>query len=218
MSTSTVPDSRESRKLQEAIDEVRESASDPLHLAFLTRAMKAVTRLSRTLSEDLLGEATSSSSDYEVLAAALGAAPELPMDETDAAWLRAKLRGVEAKRQLLEDEGGTASSSELAQLLGISRQAVDKRRRNNTLLAVQAGGRGYRYPVWQVVDGRALAGLEDVLEALADHDPWMTLQFFLRENLRLDNQRPLDVLREGSDESLEDVLAAARTYGEQGAD
>jgi hypothetical protein len=106
----------------------------------------------------------------------------------------------------------------LAKLLGISRQAVDKRRRNNTLLAVQAGGRGYRYPVWQVVDGRALAGLEDVLEALADHDPWMTLQFFLRENLRLDNQRPLDVLREESDDSLEDVLAAARTYGEQGAD
>ncbi|MFP4600030.1 MAG: hypothetical protein ACLFVJ_17365 [Persicimonas sp.] len=170
------------------------------------------------MNDDLLGEATSLGSDLEVLVSALSAAPELPLDETDSAWLKAKLRGIEAKRNLLETEGGTASSSELAELLGVTRQAVDKRRRKNQLLAVQAGGRGYRYPVWQVVDGRTLSGLQQVLGELAEHDPWMTLQFFLRQNSRLGDKRPLEVLRARSDEDRHEVLAAARAYGSQGAD
>lgn len=208
----------ESRQLRKALNAFQEAAVDPLHRAFLTRTLHAIAELANRLNDDLLGEATSLGSDIEVLASALSAAPDLPLDETDSAWLKAKLRGVEAKRKLLESDGGTASSSQLAELLDITRQAVDKKRKNDQLLAVQTGGRSYRYPVWQVVGGETLFGLQEVLGELSDEDPWMTLQFFLRENPRLDGKRPLDVLRKKSDEGLKAVLAAARTYGEHGAD
>lgn len=213
-----VHDRGEEDPLHEVLEEFKQTADDPLHRAFLTRALQALNELATHLSDDAIGDATSLSSDFEVLAAALSAAPDLEFDEIVSAELKAKLRGVEAKRKLLEADGGTASSSELGELLGLTRQAVDKRRRDNRLLAVQTGGRAYRYPVWQVDGGETLFGLEEVLEALADHDAWMTLQFFLRENPRLGDERPLDLLRTEDEGKFDEVLAAARTYGVQGAD
>jgi len=213
-----VGDRSDGDRLGKVLEEFKHSAEDPLHRAFLTRGLQALSELATHLSDEALGDATSSSSDFEVLAAALSAAPDLEFDDTDSAELKAKLRGAEAKRKLLEAEGGTASSSELGELLGLTRQAVDKRRRDNRLLAVQTGGRVYRYPVWQVDGGETLSGFEEVLKVLADDDAWMTLQFFLRENPRLGNERPLDLLRAGGDKKLEEVRTAARTYAVQGAD
>lgn len=138
--------------------------------------------------------------------------------DTDDGQSDSLRRGVEAKRKLLESDGGTASSAEVADLLGLTRQAVDKWRRDNRLLAVQTGGRSYRHPVWQFDAGDILFGLEEVLDVLSEHDPWMSLQFFLRENPRLDDERPLDLLRDEDEDKFDRVLAAARTYGRQGAD
>lgn len=210
-------DNARPRQFEKALDAFEQTAADPLHRAFLTRVLQAATKLANNLSDELLGEATSSSSDFEVLVSALSSTSDSPLSPTDSALLKAKLRGVETKRKLLEAEGGTASSSELAELLGITRQAVDKRRKNSQLIAVQLSGRGYQYPLWQVVDGTTLLGLPEVLGELSDHDEWMTLQFFLRENPRLKN-RPVELLRKESNDALERVLAAARTYGTQGAD
>lgn len=123
---------------------------------------------------------------------------------------RARLRGLRAKQQLLEAEGGSVSGRELAQALGMTRQAVDKRRLNNTLIGIDFGKRGYAYPVWQV----GLRGLDAVLAELAEYDPWTQALFMLSANSWLDGETPLAVLRRGD---LHDVVAAARLYGEQTA-
>ena len=107
----------------------------------------------------------------------------------------------------------------MGELLGISRQAVDQRRRKGELLALQPGGkRAYRYPAWQLEEGGTLPGLKNILAILERHDPWMRLQFFLREHPRLGGKRPLDVLREKRGAEMDRVLDAAKTYGEHGAD
>lgn len=122
----------------------------------------------------------------------------------------ARIRGVRAKRQLLEAEGGAVSGRELAQALGITRQAVDKRRLRNALIGIDLGKRGYAYPVWQV----GLAGLDTVLAELAEYDPWTQTLFMLSANPWLEGETPLAALRRGERDA---VLAAARLYGEQTA-
>ena len=126
----------------------------------------------------------------------------------------AKLRGAEGQQRLLKAGGGVLSAEETAKLLAISRQAVDKRRRQGQLLGLIQGRRGYAYPAWQFENGRAIKDLEKVLEALRDHDPWMQVTFFLNSNDRLAGMSPLDVLRAGETGR---VVSAAAEFGEQGA-
>ena len=127
---------------------------------------------------------------------------------------RARLRGVPARKQLVELAGGVLSSDEVAELLGLTRQAVDKRRRAGRLLALAFGKRGHRYPAFQFVEGRLLPGLEQVLAALKAHDPWTQLSFFVNRSSDLNDESPVTVLRKGN---LEAVLRAAHAVGEHGA-
>lgn len=119
----------------------------------------------------------------------------------------ARLRGLAVKRSLLELEGGAVSGQKMASLLGISRQAVDKRRKRGTLIGLDLGRRGYAYPVWQV----ELSGLEEVLAVLGELSPWAQAGFFLAPNTWLNDQAPLVALRAGEKDA---VLRAASLYGE----
>jgi len=128
---------------------------------------------------------------------------------------KARLRGHLAMRELLNADGGALTASQMADVLGISRQAVDKRRKAGQLLAVALPRRGLLYPAWQITEsGAPLGGLVEVLAELRGHDPWARARFFVTGNDRLGGNRPLDVLREGA---LEAVLEAARGFGEHGA-
>jgi hypothetical protein len=130
---------------------------------------------------------------------------------------KARFRGVIAMRQMLGAEGGTLSGQQVAELLGITRQGVDKRRKAGQLLAVEAPRRGYLYFAWQFTDaGEELPGLVDVLKALGEHDPWAQARFFLSGNARLRGKRPLDLLRAGARE-LDRVLLAAGAFAQHGA-
>src|SRR5438128_536122 len=104
----------------------------------------------------------------------------------------ARLRGIEARRQLLAAEGGTVGIQQVATLLNISRQAVYKRYRAGRLLAVDCGRHGYAFPSWQLVPGGVLPGLEKTLRALPDLDPWMKLAFFLGATVALKEVNPLE--------------------------
>jgi len=110
-------------------------------------------------------------------------------------------------------EGGTVDVETAARALGISRQAVDRRRRANTLLGLPVGRRGYRYPLWQFVPSGVLPGLAPVLRQLAADGPWFSAAWLLGPNSRL-GTRPLDILRNGDSDA---VMQAARAYGEEGA-
>lgn len=178
---------------------------------FLARAIQALV----TLSEEVpVEEATAAPSDYDLFLTLLQQPEVIQALPSRDPLAEARIRGLMAKRQLLEAEGGWMSSDEVAKVLGIKRQAVDKRRINGKLIALPAG-RSYVYPEWQFVNGQTLSGLEQVLKCLGVHDPWMQTAWMLNGNSRLEGQSPLNLLRrEGN---LEVVLDAAQLYGEQGA-
>lgn len=126
--------------------------------------------------------------------------------------LPARLAGMEARHQLLDLGGGVYTAEQMAVVLGISRQAVDNRRKRSKLLAVTLGRRGNFYPTWQIHEGRVLEGLAVVLAELHDRDPWTQLAFMLNPNTWLDDETPLEVLRRGL---VDQVRDAASAYGEQ---
>jgi hypothetical protein len=123
----------------------------------------------------------------------------------------ARLRGLQVKQNLLTDDGQPLNSAAVAEILGISRQAVDKRRKSGKLLAVSLGKRGYFYPVFQFGNGELLTGLEEILEVLAKFDPWTQLMFLKTGDLRLGNRTPLECLIDGE---VFAVIEAANCYGE----
>jgi len=129
---------------------------------------------------------------------------------------RAYVRGLEARQQLTEAEGGSLSSDDTARVLGISKTAVLKRLEAGRLLAwreerLQAA----RFPLWQFdKHGHVLAGLEQALAILSQDerlDAWGKVLFFLQQKSSLEGQRPLDLLRSGK---VKEVCVAAHAYAE----
>jgi hypothetical protein len=198
------------RPLGQAISSL-EKTQNPV---FVSRALQAVAELAKELPDERIEEATSAPNDYLVLLNAMNA-PSVVAQLTEKDPLAsAKLRGVEAQWKLLQAGGGVLSADEAAKLLGISRQAVDKRRKRGQVIGLVQGRRGYAYPAWQFEGGRTIADLEQVLKALHVRDPWMQMSFFLNGNDRLDGRSPLELLRAGNSSK---VLWAAAEYGEQSA-
>lgn len=184
------------------------------HPAFYSRILRAFRRLEDDLPSTLIDEATAAPTDYLVAVEALSSAPETTQLNAEDPFIAAKFRGLRRKQQMLEAAGGTLTSEQVAEILGISRQAVDKRRASNQLLALTQGRRGYSYPSFQFEDGKTIPGLEEVLRELKDLDPWMQMVFFTSCNERLGGSTPLEKLRKGL---VKEVEAVARGYGEQGA-
>jgi hypothetical protein len=181
---------------------------------FVTRALNAVADIAERNPEQSLAAPATAPSDWEVLLRAL-ATPELVDLSTSSSPLaQARLRGIEARQQLLEAEGGTFSAEEAGRALGVQRQAVDKRRQAGTLLGLSTGAHGYRYPSWQFTRDGVLGGVEPALRALARHDDWMKLAFFVTGNDRLAGRSPVQRLRDGK---VSEVLDAAQVYGQHGA-
>jgi hypothetical protein len=128
---------------------------------------------------------------------------------------RAILEGVRVAQQDLEDAGGAYDLEQVRTLLrGISRQAIDKRVQEGSLLAVPGPSNHRSYPTLQFNrDGSIVAGLRDVREALPVESPWAVLNFLVNPDDRLDGRKPIDVLRSGN---VSEVIEAARLYGEPG--
>lgn len=184
------------------------------HPAFYSRVLRAFLRLENDLPSALIDEATAAPSDYLVAVEALTAASETTQLNLEDPFIAAKFRGLKRKQKMLETAGGTLTSAQAAEVLGISRQAVDKRRAATQLLALTQGRRGYSYPSFQFEDGKPIPGIEEVLAELKELDPWMQMVFFTSPNERLGDRTPLEGLKKGL---VSEVKTAAAGYGEQGA-
>ena len=180
---------------------------------FMMRAINAVLRFTE-LSEDLVIDAAKAPRDLDVLVRGLLASPIVEDLKAVEPLAPAFIRGYEAKRKLIEENGGTLSAEKVGEVLGISRQAAEKRRQAGKLLALAIGRHVYRYPLWQFSESGTLPGLEQVLGVLASHDQWMQTAFFVSRNPRLGNRTPKEMLEAGE---IDRVLNAASVYGEHGA-
>ncbi|MDQ6674542.1 MAG: Lrp/AsnC family transcriptional regulator [Chloroflexota bacterium] len=180
--------------------------------AFLARTLNGLADVVPMLGTRALQAAAHASSEYQALLDAVNSPEVATAWQANDPFAAAHQRAAELKRRLLEAEGGALTVAQVAKRLGISKQAVDKRRRARKLVALETS-RGFLYPTWQFADARVLPGLEAVL-AVLEVAPWTQASWFLTGDRRLGDGRPLDALRRGE---VQHVVGAAAAYGEQGA-
>ncbi|WP_348625560.1 helix-turn-helix domain-containing protein, partial [Methylosinus sp. 3S-1] len=182
------------------------TSADPLREAFLRRSIDTITRIAAHADPKILSDALAASTGFGALARVLAdtATTEASLVDLDPiAPLVARNAGHRV--QILDAAGGTLSSNEVAQLLGVSRQAIEKRRRANALLAVRMG-RDWRYPRCQFdeAEGTVVAGLPKLLDVFARSGPWVAMDFLLTADEVLGNETPMQRLRrEGLTPELE---------------
>jgi hypothetical protein len=73
---------------------------------------------------------------------------------------------------------------------------------------------GYVYPAWQFQGSDVVPGIEETLQALSPHSPWLRAAFFLGISDYLGGRSPLTELEHGH---VSQVVRAARAVGEHGA-
>jgi hypothetical protein len=177
--------------------DARRRDGDLLRDAFRRRAREAVERAASSASPEALADALSAPTDLGALARLLGSVASGAAAELEP-LADAVARGVEARERLVARTGGLLTAARMgAALGGITRQAVDKRRRGGQLLAVRVGTE-WRYPVVQTDrDGTIPKGLATVVKAMADAGGWATLDFLLAPDDALGGLTPLDALKRG---------------------
>lgn len=176
------------------------------------RCHRVLDHLLKVTDAKALEEAAKAASDLGVLFALLGRAEVAALPTEVDALAGARLRGVAQKRELLQRDGGSKTTAEVAAMLKVSPQAITKRRKQGKLIAVELGTKGFHYPVWQL----DLLGLDEVLAVMRVRDGWEQIGFFLNPNDALGGKRPLDVMRR-KQVALAKVVEAAQEYGEAGA-
>ena len=126
-----------------------------------------------------------------------------------------RLQGVRIAQETLREAGGAYDLDQVRILMhGISRQRVDRRVKERSLLAVPGPSNRRLYPTIQFDrDGSVLGGLKAALDALPTRNPWFALNFLIRPDHRLDGRKPIDLLRQGKTAI---VVETARCMAEQG--
>ena len=181
---------------------------DSVQAAFLRRAMSALERIIVTAPSKALTAALAAPTGAGTLAQILSH-PEF-IGEAVAhldPMVPALARNVEHRNQLLERAGGVLSAEEAGKITGITRQAIDKRRRSNAIVAVREGS-DWKYPACQFRDGEVLPGIAEVVRGLEGQGAWATLDFLLAPDSALGGRSPLEALRQGDISAVERLVRA----------
>jgi len=183
-----------------------DEAVESLHRA-VEAAMRAFARLELPEKRRL-----KAASDFDVLTALAARTAREEASEVG----QARLRGLSARRRLLEASGGLLDGAAVARLLGMTTAAVHKRYQAHHLLGIREEKRRIVYPALQLEGQRVVRDLPAALLALAKAgvDEWSQLRFLAGASTRLGGRSPIRALQAGD---LERVLAAARAFGEHGA-
>jgi hypothetical protein len=192
--------------------------------------MLRVTGNPTAILKKLAGSKVQVITDDDTVGAKLGRAQKLGVTKTAAAHAavinqqafepdaraQALLEGVRIAQEDLRKAGGAYDLAQVRTLMqGVSRQAVDKRVQEGSLLAVPGPNNRRSYPTLQFNrDGTIVEGLKAVFAALPTSNPWTILNFLAHPDDRLQGRKPIDVLKAGS---VELVVEAARRLGQQGA-
>ncbi|MFT8932602.1 MAG: hypothetical protein ABF976_12990 [Acetobacter syzygii] len=126
----------------------------------------------------------------------------------------ALLRGKQIRDDDLRRAGGAYTLDQVRELLRITRQAVEKKVREQAILAVPGPSGERRYPVAQFTGDGIVSGLKPVLVALPSESAWFRLNFLVTPLAQLDGQTPIEALDAGK---TEEVVEAARSIGVQGS-
>lgn len=186
----------------------------PLQQAFLQRSLSAIERASRHITAEAMTSALAAPTDIGALARVLADAAVADAATSDLDPFAAGLaRNAQHREELVARSGGLLSAEDTGRLLGITRQAIDKRRTNKRLLAVRQAG-DWRYPAFQFEHDGPPEGLKDVLEILDDPNGWWGLDFLLAPDTVLEGKSPFDALRAGPDWTARVLRVARGTRGD----
>src|ERR1700732_3865940 len=112
----------------------------PIRNAFIRRSAHVIERLAERADEATLVEAMAAPTDFGTLARVLtdvgaigSAVAQIDPDAIDLA------HEIEHRETLVRRAGGMLSVEEAGQVLPLNRQAIDKRRRSGSLLAIRQG-------------------------------------------------------------------------------
>lgn len=179
---------------------------DSVQAAFLRRAISTLERIAATASTKALTEALAAPTGAGALAQLLGRAELLGAAVADLDPLVPALaRSVEHRGQLLRRAGGVLSAEDAGKIVGVSRQAIDKRRRSDTILAIREGS-DWKYPACQFQDGEVLPGIADVVRGFKTQGAWAALDFLLANDSALGGRSPLEALRQGDRAAVERLI------------
>lgn len=184
--------------IPEAVKEIENSLQDfqGEEIDLVVRTLKRFQEKVATSQTAKGAESTSesqSSPEAPLLQALIG--HTYSRQETLELELESLFRYFERRRQLL---WGALSATEVAKLLGTSRQTPHDRMKSQTLLGVLDRG-AYRFPPWQFdpegPDG-VIDGLPEVLRVL-DVSDFAKLNWLMRPNPFLDGLNPVQALKQG---------------------
>jgi hypothetical protein len=183
-----------------------------LESVIIARVLKVLRVL---LQSSSLGEAASSSSDLELLITLLsdpGVLSDLKHLDPLAA---ARLRGLRAKEDIMNAEGGCLTAQQAAAIARVTKAAISKARKEGRLIGLPVGQKSWVFPRWQFIEpGGFLLGLKEVTKELSHLSAWGQAMFLLEPNDRLSGHNPLYWMRRGK---IDKVILAASQHGEQGA-
>jgi hypothetical protein len=186
-----------------------------LQRAFLQRSMTAVERLSQNVTEAAMTSALAAPTDIGALARVLAdaAVVDAATRELDP-FAKALARNAEHRDKLISLSGGLLAAPAAAQLLRVTRQAVDKRRLAKRLLGVKIAG-DWAYPAFQFGGGLSVDDLKSVLECLDDSGGWIALDFLLTPDAALGGKTPAETMLLGP-EAAARVVRLARAERSDG--
>ena len=177
--------------------------------------MRMLQRVSSVASPEILKTALSSPTDVGGVASLLSDLAPLGLELSSVdPFVEAMAHGAAVKRKLLESSGGGLTSSQVAAALGITRQAVDKRRSRRALLAVASGSGEYLYPACQFTAKGVIPGFEEVLRSFRIQNHWTQLSVLLAPAPALRGKTILAALKAGE---IKKAIGIVESFGEQAA-
>ncbi|MGP3699630.1 hypothetical protein [Rhodobacter sp. NSM] len=182
------------------------------HKALLLRYMREVHRLVRAMPADLLVSTLAAPSDFGALVRALSDPRTAEASREVDPMAGAVGRSIEHQRRLTSMAGEMLTSSQVEDLLGIRRQAIDKRRSASRILALRRAS-DWLYPAFQFARGAVLPGIEAVLQAHGDTDPWVILDMLLAPDDALGGRTLLQCIEEGDAAAVARHIAQAEGNG-----
>lgn len=133
------------------------------------------------------------------------AASPTAKDQFDTELAQALARGERRAVEILAAPD-MLSAAAFARAIGVSREAVRRKRQRHEVLGLEGAKRGVRFPVWQVTsDGGLLPALPRLFDLLGG-SPWTVYRFLLQHHPELEGATAIERLKAGE---ADKVLAAA---------
>lgn len=207
--------SRSGKTRRVAAPESKNSASN-IREIFIQRTNAWAQNLADVVPAEVLAEALERPSARSSILHVLNTVPaDAEKSEAEMLRERALERAILVREQLREEAGGLHPTSWVADHLGVTRQSVDRYRKEGTLLALETP-QGHQFPACQFAADGIVPGLNDVLDAMHEGSFWETLSGLVTPSPLLGGTSIIEALQTAqTPEERARIADVARAYSEE---